>query len=165
MGLVRQSKEKERVIVNASVGLQWFLLDEPWIAREGSRRLFEDIVEGQVEAHAPDRFLDEVIGGLLGALSVGRPTAAGIKEALRELDRLNLRWHDITRDWLSKEVLPLARATQCTFTDAIYVCLALQLNGTLWTSDARFYRNLLQRQRIVAALRPLRAGRIGDYPN
>lgn len=146
--------EKECVVVNASVMLAVFLLDEPWLMRGGAMRLLHDIRFEGVIALVPDRFRDEVVGGLLGAVSVQRPPFVPADEAFQMLNELPLIWCREGEVWQPTDVWALAQTAQCTYPYAMYVQLARQQNATLWTADLRLVRHL-------RSLYPV--GWIGDY--
>lgn len=49
-----RSQEEGQVVVNASVMLAVLVLDEPWIVREGSMMLLQEIEAGRLTAFVPD---------------------------------------------------------------------------------------------------------------
>jgi len=87
-----RSQEAERVVVNVSVMLAVLILDEPWIDREGSMRLLQEMEDERLTAFVPDRFLDEVLGGVLKALAVQRPLLITADEIFHFLSRIPFIW-------------------------------------------------------------------------
>jgi predicted nucleic acid-binding protein len=99
-----RSQEAERVVVNASVMLAVLILDEPWIAREGSMRLLQEIEDERLTAFVPDRFLDEVLGGVLKALAVQRPLLITADEIFHFLSRIPFIWCREGEIWRPEDV-------------------------------------------------------------
>ena len=155
---------QQRVIVDASVLLALVLLDEPPNVRDGAWRLWWDIIHGRVEAFVPDRFEDEVAGGLLRAIIRHRPMMMDVDWLFYQIPFFGLNWCRWRDDWHPMDVWEVAKIAQCTYVDAIYVNLALQLNATLWTADGCLLRGLVARRTTVAQLNGLQLGWIADYP-
>jgi predicted nucleic acid-binding protein len=141
-----RSQEAERVVVNASVMLAVLILDEPWIAREGSMRLLQEIEDERLTAFVPDRFLDEVLGGVLKALAVQRPLLITADEIFHFLSRIPFIWCREGEIWRPEDVWATAQEFDCPYADAIYIQLARQHRATLWTADMRLVRNLRRRR-------------------
>lgn len=150
-----RSQEEGRVVVNASVMLAVLVLDEPWIVREGSMRLLQEIEARRLTAFVPDRFLDEVLGGMLKAVSAQRPLLITADEVFEFLEPIPLVWCREGEIWRPEDVWVTAQEFDCPYPDAIYVHLARQQNATLWTADLRLVRNLRRRR--------FPAGWIGDF--
>ena len=141
-----RSQEAERVVVNASVMLAVIILDEPWIAREGSMRLLQEIEDGRLTAFVTDRFLGEVLGGVLKALAVQRPLLIAVDEIFHFLSRIPFIWCREGEIWRPEDVWATAQEFDCPYADAIYIQLARQYQATLWTADMRLVRNLRRRR-------------------
>ncbi len=65
-------KQTPQFVLNASVSLLWFLVDEPPDLRAKARLLLDDIMLGRVTVHVPDIWLFEVSGGLVKAVHAKR---------------------------------------------------------------------------------------------
>jgi len=141
-----QVQNQEIVVVNASVFLAVILLDEPEEVTLPAAALIADILSGRVSAHVPDRFEDEVLGGLVEALSKGRPVAASPFAALQEvLTKMNVHRRGV--DWNSREVFNAALRWHVSYYDAVYLVVAHKLGATYWTADKKLLR-FLQRQKF-----------------
>ena len=141
-----RSQEAERVVVNASVMLAVIILDEPWITREGSMRLLQEIEDGRLTAFVPDRFSGKVLGGVLKALAVQRPLLIAVDEIFHFLSRIPFIWCREGEIWRPEDVWATTQEFDCPYADAIYIQLARQYQATLWTADMRLVRNLRRRR-------------------
>ena len=141
-----RSQEAERVVVNASVMLAVIILDEPWITREGSMRLLQEIEDGRLTAFVTDRFLGKVLGGVLKALAVQRPLLIAVDEIFHFLSRIPFIWCREGEIWRPEDVWATTQEFDCPYADAIYIQLARQYQATLWTADMRLVRNLRRRR-------------------
>ncbi|MCS7192574.1 MAG: type II toxin-antitoxin system VapC family toxin [Armatimonadetes bacterium] len=147
MGQKPEAQTQKVVVMNASVFLAVVLLDEPPEIWRPATALFADIMAGKVQAHIPDRFEDEVLGGLVEAISKGRPIAAKPFEALKDL-MANMTIHYRITDWQSEEVFNAALRWRVSYYDAVYLLVAQKLGATYWTADKKLLR-FLQRQRFT----------------
>ena len=150
-------------MLNASVSLLWFLIDEPPDLRAKARLLLDDIMLGRVAVHVPDIWLFEVSGGLVKAVHSKRLTITQAQAALSMVDALvalpNWHTHFHNRDWFYSDVARWAMGYSVSFYDAVYLFLALRQQATFWTADQRLYRFLAQTKRW----RKLPVNWIGDY--
>ena len=78
-----EQTQENQFVVNASVSLLWFLIDEPLKLRERAQWLLTDILNGLVTIHVPDRWLDEVCSGLVKGVHAKRITLTQAHDALR----------------------------------------------------------------------------------
>jgi predicted nucleic acid-binding protein len=160
----------KRTVVDASVGfLTTPISGEPPELQRCALQLFEDIRNGLLEAHIPDRWEDELGGALWQAVTqrrqllfVGRlltPTDGWIifSELLSFADAF-MHWH--YRDWTPEEVWAMATVKGCSYYDAIYLVLAHKLDAVFWTADRRLYDFLKRHRQLTNPI----VRWIGDYP-
>jgi len=104
----KSQAQTPRFVLNASVSLLWFLIDEPPDLRAKARLLLDDIMLGRVAVHVPDIWLFEVSGGLVKAVHAKRLTITQAQAALSIVDALvalpNWHTHFHNRDWLYSDV-------------------------------------------------------------
>jgi hypothetical protein len=103
---MERQTQAPKVVINASVFLTAVLVDEPADARHGAHRLLQDVITHQADAFVPDRFEDEVLGGLVEAVTKGRPilaTPAAIFSALQRFMEV-VTIHHRNADWQAEEV-------------------------------------------------------------
>ncbi len=152
-----------RFVLNASVALLWFLIDEPPELRLRARWLLDDIMFGHVTIHVPDIWLFEVSGGLVKAVHAKRLTQTQAQEALSRVEGLlalsNWHLHSHDRGWLYTDVARWAMSFSVSFYDAVYLHLASQRKATFWTADKRLYEFLVR----TKFAKVLRVKWIGDY--
>jgi predicted nucleic acid-binding protein len=160
---VKSQTQTPQFVLNASVSLLWFLVDEPPDLRARARLLLDDILSGLVTVHVPDIWLFEVSGGLVKAVHAKRLTITQAQAALSTVDALvalpNWNTHFHNRDWLYSDVARWAMGYSVSFYDAVYLFLTLHQRATFWTADQRLYRFLVQTKRRLK----LPVQWIGDY--
>jgi predicted nucleic acid-binding protein len=159
----QKQTQTPQFVLNASVSLLWFLVDEPPDLRARARLLLDDIMSGLVTVHVPDIWLFEVSGGLVKAVHSKRLTITQAQAALSMVEALvalpNWHTHFHNRDWLYSDVARWAMGYSVSFYDAVYLFLALHQRATFWTADQRLYRFLVQTKRRLK----LPVQWIGDY--
>jgi predicted nucleic acid-binding protein len=145
-----QQAQENQFVLNASVALLWFLIDEPPDLRLHAKWLLDDITMGRVVVHVPDLWLYEVSGGLVKAVHAKRLTLAQAQEALTRVAGLvtlpNWHLHPHGRDWHYDEVARWAMGWSLSFYDAVYLHLAQEWQAAFWTADRRLY-DFLRRTR------------------
>ncbi|MCS7193285.1 MAG: hypothetical protein NZ937_09945, partial [Armatimonadetes bacterium] len=116
----------QKVVVNASVFLVLVLLDEPKEIRQSARLLIQDILTRRLQGHVPDRFEDEVLGGLVEAFTKGRPLLASPFIIFLALQRLMkaLIVHHRGVDWSAQEVFNASSRWRVSYYDAVYLLVA-----------------------------------------
>ncbi len=156
-----QTKAQEEAVVNASVFLATVLSDEPPEVRLPATLLVVRIEAGMVRAHIPDRFEDEVLGGLTEAITKRRPLVVAPTVLFATLKRFmaSAIVHHRGIDWQAEEVFRAALHWRVSYYDALYLLVAQKVGATYWTADKKLLR-FLQRSRS-ADLPQL--GWIGDY--
>ncbi|MCS7265002.1 MAG: type II toxin-antitoxin system VapC family toxin [Armatimonadetes bacterium] len=123
------------------------LLDEPPEIWRPATALIADIMAGKVEAHVPDRFEDEVLGGLVEAVTKGRPvTLTALATFFHFWDKMTIHCRGF--DWNAQEVFSAALRWRVSYYDAVYLLIAQKLGATYWTADKKLLR-FLQRQKFA----------------
>ena len=124
------------IVVDASVGIKWFVTSEPLVA-EAERVL------GEIEANpshylVPDLFMNELLAVLC---RLPGSTPAKVKEALSLVEALGM-----TRVGNGHELLALAAdfagRWRLSGYDAVYLALASLAGGEWLTADARAVRRV-----------------------
>ena len=116
----------ELVVLDASVAVKWF---RPERGHASARRLREDYADGTIDLAAPTLLPYEVLNALRYA---GGFDADGLADARTSLDRHGL---ELARPAHCGPLFDLAVAHDLTVYDAAYAGLALERDGTLYTSD------------------------------
>jgi predicted nucleic acid-binding protein len=143
---MERQTQAPKVVINASVFLTAVLVDEPADARHGAHRLLQDVITHQADAFLPDRFEDEVLGGLVEAVTKGRPilaTPAAIFSALQRFMEV-VTIHHRNADWQAEEVFAAALRWRVSYYDALYLVIAQKVGATYWTADRKLLRFLRQ---------------------
>ena len=148
--MVEKFKAQEKVVLNASVFLTSVLEDEPLDIRIPARVLLADTFSGRCIAHIPDRFEDEVLGGLVEAITKGRPLTVTYDAVFASLQRFMTVAviHKRGIDWQASEVLEAALRWRVSYYDALYLVVAQKVGATYWTADKKLFR-FLQRQKFA----------------
>lgn len=127
------SREKIRVVLDASVVAKWILPGEPW--EEEAVLLKGRVAEGLVEAHAPSLLLYEVASVVSRAARAGAVSMGDAEEALELLGYLvtvhPLEWQDLPG------IVKLSHATGLTVYDSAYLHLAASMGAALVTADEK----------------------------
>jgi predicted nucleic acid-binding protein len=121
------------LVVDASVGLKWFL---PEVHSEAARRLQNPALQ----LHVPSLFDVEIANILWKKIRRAELTRAEADAVLSQLFRLPLTRHPDSR-FLSA-AFDLADRTQRTVYDCLYLALAVELAGQLVTADQRLHSSL-----------------------
>jgi predicted nucleic acid-binding protein len=121
------------LVVDASVGLKWFL---PEVYSAAASRLREPAFQ----LHVPGLFDVEIGNILWKKMRRAELTRAEADAILDRLPRLPVTRHADAP--LVPAALDLAEKTQRTVYDCLYLALAVQLGGRLVTADARLSHGL-----------------------
>ncbi|MCS7264998.1 MAG: type II toxin-antitoxin system VapC family toxin [Armatimonadetes bacterium] len=144
--MVAKFKTQEKIVVNASVFLATILLDEPIEVRLPATLMLARIEAGFLEAHIPDRFEDEVLGGLVEAFTKGRPLVTTFETVVTALEHFlaiaNVHCRGV--NWQAQEVLKAALRWRVSYYDAIYLTIAQEVSATYWTADKKLFRFLMR---------------------
>ncbi|MCX7968169.1 MAG: type II toxin-antitoxin system VapC family toxin [Armatimonadetes bacterium] len=139
--------QNQIIVMNASVFLAAILLDEPKEVSEPALKMLTDIDSGRVEAHVPDRFEDEVLGGLVEAITKGRPvTLTALATFFHFWDKMTIHHRGV--DWSAQEVFNASSRWRVSYYDAVYLLVAQKLGATYWTADKKLLK-FLQRQKFA----------------
>jgi len=125
------SREKLRVVLDASVVSKWIVPDGPW--EEEAAILSRMVAEGRVEAHVPALLRYKVSSVIL---RVARTGAVKMEDALEALTFLNYLLSVHPAEWRDMpEIVRLAHATGLTVYDSTYLQLAASAGAVLVTAD------------------------------
>lgn len=122
-----------RYVVDASVGIKWFL---PEIHSEAASRLqFLN-----TSLHVPAFFNLEIGSVLSKRIRRNELTPEGGEAILKEIKQIPLQKHSNER--LFKPAFALALQTKQSLYDCLYLALAETINGQVVTADRKFYTSL-----------------------
>lgn len=122
------------IIVDASVGIKWFLPE----VHSAEARHWRN---GPDELHVPAFFFDLEIANILWKkVRRAEITRADADLILAQLPALPLTRHP--EDPLLASAFDLADRTQRTVYDCMYLALAVQMAGRMVTADQRLYNSL-----------------------
>ena len=126
-----------RYVVDASVGIKWFL---PEIHSEAASRL--QFLKSSL--HVPAFFNLELGSVLSKRIRRDELTPKEGEAILKELNNIPLQKHSDER--LLKSAFALALQTKQSLYDCLYLALAETLNGHVVTADRKFYSSLASGQ-------------------
>jgi predicted nucleic acid-binding protein len=131
--------EPERIVVDASVVVKWFV---PEKGHADAQQLLISARDRELDLHAPDLLLAEVANVLLSKVrSKGsRLDQDDALEAIRALHDLRIVLHQ--HNDLIEPALTLALRTGATVGESLYAALTLRLGGELVSADAQLLRRL-----------------------
>lgn len=118
-------------VVDASVGIKWFL---PEVHSDAARRL-----RGTQGLHVPELFNVEVANVLCKRVRRGELPLRDAQEVFRELQSLPLHRH--RDDRVLAAAFSLANKTRQSLYDALYVALAVMIEGQLVTADRKLFNS------------------------
>lgn len=120
-----------RLVVDASVVVKWFLIEE-W--REESIVLRDDYIEGKTRLIAPSIMPFEV----LNAVRYSRRDIHGkiLQNIAESLSLYNIRLYNLVGEY-AKNVSRISLEYNITIYDASYVALAMQEETLLYTADKK----------------------------
>jgi len=137
-----------QVVIDASVALKWFLMDEK--DSRSALRLLEQYLANSVDFLAPSLLEYEVINGLLMAGRRGRIKNEKIADALEAFLDLGLKF--IPLSFYFEKALDYAESYNISAYDSSYLALAAEAKAPLITADERLLKTL---KNEFAWLRPL----------
>jgi len=140
-----------RLVVDASVGVKWFV-PEPLSDR--ALAILEDFGDGRVELYAPRVFTLEVASALRKYCVRGLVERGLVAESLRVLRDIDIAYVEVGWD-LVDEALSYSLEKGVTVYDAVYIVTARKLKARLVTADERLYRALRSKEPALLFL--------GDY--
>ena len=127
----------KRLVIDASVALKWFLLDEKYGDR--ALDLLERFVRGELDLAAPSLLVYEVINGLVIAQRKGRIAEEKVLSSISGFLNLGITFVDVAG--LEARVLHFCRVYDRSAYDASYLAVAEQDSLALVTGDERLYNS------------------------
>jgi predicted nucleic acid-binding protein len=127
----------KRLVIDASVALKWFLLDEKYGDR--ALDLLERFVRGELDLVAPSLMVYEVINGLVIAQRKGRIAEERVRTSISGFLNLGITFVDVAG--LEARVLHFCRVYERSAYDASYLAVAEQDTLELVTGDERLYNS------------------------
>ena len=125
-----------RIVVDASVVVKWYLIEE-W--REESILLRDDYIEGKVELIAPSIMPFEVLNTIRYSR---REIPVKILEDIAEsLSLYDIKLYNLVGEY-AKSVSRISLEYNITIFDASYVALAIHERGLLYTADNKLINML-----------------------
>jgi predicted nucleic acid-binding protein len=142
----------ERIVIDASVALKWYLLDEDHTAEADA--LAVDFFSGKIKLLAPALFDFEVTNTLKVAVVRNRISEPDALAAISRFQLLGIERHDFLP--LQNDAFRLALRYQRSAYDAAYLALAQANNLVFYTGDKRLFNAVTNVFTWVKW--------IGDYP-
>ena len=133
--------EKEKVVVDASVIVKWFLEEE---FSDEALRLRNDHIRGIIAIAVPSLLEYEVLNALKYS---GVYSLEELKEIGIALNKYGFEVYELEGK-LKELTIKIAVKNNITIYDASYIALATHLNTTLYTSDKELTRNPQTQQYI-----------------
>ncbi len=121
-------------VVDTSVAAKWFF-EEEWTSE--ARR----VLRSEAPLHAPDFLLLELDSIFWKRVRRGDISPEDADEARAILRQLPIQLH--ASEALRDAAFSIARQTDRTVYDSLYVALAVALDGRMVTADRRLYRTLI----------------------
>ena len=139
--------EKEKIVVDASVIVKWFLKEE---YSDKALMLRNDYVRGLFDIAVPTLFEYEVLNALKysGVYSIEELLEIGV--AINKYGFLTYELEDNYK----KLTIEIAENSGLTIYDAAYVALAKHLNTKLYTADNEIIRKFPQTATHIKQYRP-----------
>jgi predicted nucleic acid-binding protein len=119
----------EELVVDASVVVKWFIVEED---RQAALRIRDDYIEGKLTLSAPSLMPFEV----MNAVRYARRDieAERLREIAESLSLYRIRLYNLREEYVWKTIRT-ALDNDISIYDASYVALAGQLQTTLYTAD------------------------------
>lgn len=124
------------LVVDASVAAKWMLREEP--LAEVAEHLYDRILDGSVQAIAPDLFWPEMANFFWRAVMRGRMAVAKAEADLADLRLLDLV--TVASAGLCEQALRWSVEFEHPAYDMVYAALAADLGIEVVTADERFVR-------------------------
>jgi predicted nucleic acid-binding protein len=121
------------VVIDASVAIKWFV---PEVHASAARRLLQD----RMTLLAPDLIWAEVGNALWRKWREGELSAEDVRGILNDFRRFPLRIQ--SNESLYEVAWPAAQSNGRTFSDSLYLGLAMSVDCPLVTADLHLYQSL-----------------------
>ena len=128
----------KRSVVDASVILKWYLLDEAHGAQ--ALVLLQQCIAGELEILAPSLLTYELMNGLVIAGRRARLDQNTVSLSFRGFMSLGVRFYEIS--FFADKVLQYCRLYGCSVYDSSYLALAEQEGVDLITADERLFNRV-----------------------
>ena len=127
----------ERLVIDASVALKWYLADED--LQEEAVGILNSYGQGLIELVAPNILPYEIFNALRMAERLARIEPEITENSFQTFLDLGIELVDPFSDY--PEVLALARAHTSSIYDAAYLCVAETMGLYLVTADKRLFNS------------------------
>jgi len=131
------------IVVDASVGVKWFLPSGQEPFAEEAAQLLQAYVRSQVNFLVPDIFWAEIANAAWKAARRGELSSANATAAVSSVTALRIP--SISSSELLPQALAIALAFERTVYDSLYVALAVSSNAYVITADERLANSLAAR--------------------
>lgn len=148
----------KRVILDASVVLKWYLVDEA--LEEKALHLLESHYNGRIALMAPELLGYELASGLVIAARRGRIPEPVVSEALEGFWSLGIEMVSARR--VSPRLVHWCRSYGLTAYDASYAALTEMKEAVLITADEKLYRAVHAEGGSTIRLQDLEEGETGE---
>ncbi len=129
-----------RLVVDASVAVKWYLLDEDYADKSGA--LLSRFLRDEIELAAPEQIRYEVASAITVATR-GRAPRLTLEQGRRAIEAfLALDLETLGDDDLVLLAYDLVHEYGCAFYDALYLALAQEMGVPFVTADGRLYRRV-----------------------
>lgn len=128
----------KRAVVDASVILKWYLLDEAHGAQ--ALALLQQCTAGKLEILAPSLLMYELLNGLVIAARRARLDQNTISLSFKGFMSLGVRFYEVS--FFAEKVLQYCRLYGRSVYDSSYLSLAEQEGVDLITADERLFKSV-----------------------
>lgn len=148
----------KRVVIDASVVLKWYLVDEA--LEEKALSLLEGHYHGRIALVAPELLGYELVNGLVIAARRGRIPEPVVSEALEGFWSLDIEMVSAWR--ISQRLVHWCRSYGLTAYDASYAALTEMKAAGLITADEKLYRAVRAEGGAAIRLQDLEMAETGE---
>ena len=129
-----------RLVVDASVAVKWYLLDEDHADKAGA--LLSRFLQDEIELAAPEQIRYEVASAITVATR-GRAPRLTLEQGRRAIEEfLAVQLDTVRGGRIVRLAYSLAHEYDCAFYDALYLALAQEMGVPFITADGRLYRRV-----------------------
>ena len=130
----------KRLVIDASVVLKWFLVDEKH--GQNALKILDEYIADEVDLLGPSLLEYEVINGLFVAQKKGRVGEEKIRLALDGFAGLEIKMREVSH--LYSQIMDYCQAYKCSAYDASYLAMASFEEIDLITADEVLYKTVHQ---------------------